>query len=254
MNDTAILGWYTGKSLANATSALQLLKDSEAKGSWIPGASRKVLAALGKANLAKRFAKDELDHGYQAPKAISVLYYAMYFGDLHGLLKLNYQEALRELPERAAEFYEDFQPIAQLMAQLDATRPAPSFKAGTPSPTVQATLKAMGLSGKLETIRVCPIEWKTIEYLDEKGQRAFKQIGKLLWPKGTVHGKSRYDYSAAENNQCQACGHAIRNAFNWIPLLIDNAEGVPHSMWVGRDCGNTLFGVKMSGELELERE
>lgn len=47
-----VLGWFTGKSYQNAEHALQLLAASEELGSWVPGASRKVSAAFGKASNA----------------------------------------------------------------------------------------------------------------------------------------------------------------------------------------------------------
>lgn len=57
--------------------------------------------------------------------------------------------------------------------------------------------------------------------------------------------------TSASRHQCQACGHAIKNVFNWVPLVVDSAAGVPHAMWVGKDCAQTLFGVTVKGELRL---
>jgi hypothetical protein len=67
------------------------------------------------------------------------------------------------------------------------------------------------------------------------------------WPDGTLHNKSHFNYSA-NNQQCQACGHAIQNPFNWVPILAFNTTKVPHSLWVGRDCASKLFGCKVEGD------
>lgn len=74
--------------------------------------------------------------------------------------------------------------------------------------------------------------------------------GQLKWPEGTKFNATGY-CRTANNHQCQACGHAIKNAFNWVLLVVDSAAGVPHAMWVGKDCAQTLFGVAVKGELRL---
>jgi hypothetical protein len=79
------------------------------------------------------------------------------------------------------------------------------------------------------------------------------KVGRVVWPEGTEHACSRFAASGSQN-QCHACGHAIRNAFNWVPLVVENAEGVPHALWVGRDCAENLFGIKATGELEYAGE
>lgn len=38
---------------------------------------------------------------------------------------------------------------------------------------------------------------------------------------------------------------------NWVPLLGELA-GSNRSLWVGRDCARTLFGIKVTGEMHVE--
>lgn len=137
--------------------------------------------------------------------------------------------------------------LEAIFTKWDATRPAPTFTTEGASPTVTATLK------DLDAVRVavCEMEFKEVEYLDKNGQKAFMTIAKLLWPVGIKHGTSRYS-ETCNNSQCQACGHAIKNAFNWIPLVLTCSNGDTKSLWVGRDCAKTLFGIDMVGELEIE--
>jgi hypothetical protein len=112
------------------------------------------------------------------------------------------------------------------------------------SPTVKKTLEGLKLNSL--TIRVCPIDYREVTL--DNGRKVFHAF--LVWPKGTVHGASRF-HATNNNLQCQACGHAIKNPFNWVPILVDNAAGVPHSIWVGRDCSKNLFGVELVGALIL---
>jgi len=70
----------------------------------------------------------------------------------------------------------------------------------------------------------------------------------LLWPKNTVFDRGRF----TQGHQCQSCGHAIHNPYNWVPLLIDSQKGIPHALWVGRDCSASVFGVKVTGEVIIE--
>jgi len=55
-----ILHWFTGKSREKAELALELLVESEKLGYWLPKASRSVRAALGKHNVATKFARAQI--------------------------------------------------------------------------------------------------------------------------------------------------------------------------------------------------
>jgi hypothetical protein len=116
------------------------------------------------------------------------------------------------------------------------------------SPTVRETLDRLDLNSL--TIRVCPIDYRLEDVLLPSGKTVKTHVAYLVWPKGTVHGASRF-HATNNNAQCQACGHAIKNPFNWVPVLVDNKAGVPHSVWVGRDCAEKIFGIKMVGALIL---
>lgn len=116
------------------------------------------------------------------------------------------------------------------------------------SPTVRKTLDGLDLNS--ETIRVCPIKYIDVTITLENGKEIVVQQGLLNWPEETRHGCSRF-HSTNTNFQCQACGHAIHNMGNWVPVLVDNKAGNPHSLWVGRDCARNLFGIELKGALNL---
>lgn len=50
----AVLRWFSGRAQARAEEALDLLADCEAAGCWLSGASRKVMGALSKTNVAEK--------------------------------------------------------------------------------------------------------------------------------------------------------------------------------------------------------
>lgn len=256
MQTTNILSWFKGKALENARAALGLLSGSEAQGFWIPGASRKVRAALSKANIAGSDAK-ALD---AAHKRISYEERARKDACFAGYMLLQYGSPGRITHEQAAvcdeilgrdavsRFLTDFEPAWALMAQLDATRPKPVFTSIGVSPTITQTLEEAGLKLRADTVRFCPTEWIKVERKNAKGVTETVWVMVLVWPAGTVHGSSRFHNY---HGQCESCGHGIKNPYNWIPLLIDDEAGVPHSMWVGRDCSERIFGIKVKGEVEL---
>jgi hypothetical protein len=240
----AVLRWFSGSSLVKAKEALELVDASVEQGSWIPGASRKAWAAM-KPNVAKKTIK--VDSGYKASKADSAIHFAIAYGSFGGVAGLTLQDATRELNDDALEFYIDFQPLVDAMRKLDATRPVPTFTTMNASPTVSAELKRQGAV----QVEVCPIRYEERSKTDEKGNVTYFMVAILEWPEGTKHNTSRYAYGTATNNQCHACGHAIKRMFNWVPLVLTTEAGEKRSLWVGRDCAKTLFGVDMAGDLEL---
>jgi hypothetical protein len=138
--------------------------------------------------------------------------------------------------------------ITSLMDRWDGTRPGVTFTHLGVSPTVTATLQGL----EAVKVTVCPMEYKQVEEVNpETGKVVYKTIVRLLWPEGTVHGASRY-HATNNNFQCQACGHAIKNAFNWVPLILWDTANKPKSLWVGRDCARNLFNIEMTGDLEIE--
>lgn len=257
LNRDIILAWFTGKGRERASAALDLLEASVAQGCWVSGASRKVRAALDKPSVATNAARKAIGIGYASP--LWRIRHAMWFGNFIGIQAHDIAAARKANPDATIDAFlglalawqKDFAQVAQQVEMLDQRQPAPVFTSMGLSPTVTASLVDMGLAGRPETVRVCPhrIDW--IHGIDPKTNkpRMFALVI-LLWPKGTVFGASRY-LGTAHNTQCEACGHAIRTAR--VPLLIDDAKGVPHALWVGRDCARNIFGIKVTGDLDIQK-
>lgn len=270
-NRTNILSWYSGKALENAKVALDLLAQSEALGCWESGASRKVMSFLSKANqatkLGRRYGKAlEAIGSYATPTTRGwsirfILDFGMLSGyslaketDFKALISMAPGPELKKVISEAQRFANDFMPVVELVIMLNNARPKPVFTYLGVSPTVTNLLTDLGMAGSVTaTVRVCPIRWEKIETIDKNGKVQIKYVGTLEWPAGTVHNSSRYNYSKAGNDQCQACGHAIKNPFNFVPLVIDDKNGVPHSLWTGKDCCQSLFGIKVTGDMEVGR-
>jgi len=143
----------------------------------------------------------------------------------------------------AARWVRAFAPVARLVQRLDASRPRPSYAFAEISPTVFRNVgQAMGLS--FESVRAPDVRWEPV--VGDDGSIS-GWAGVIVWPEGTRHGLSKFGISASGLDQCQACGHAIRDGSNWAPLVLDGASG-PASLWVGRDCARRLFGCRFLGE------
>lgn len=157
-------------------------------------------------------------------------------------------DAERAALATAAQWAVDFTPIAELIALLDATRPKPTVIMGTLSPTVVKNLgDTLGISFASIRMPEMKSEYRWIDVPMKGGGTKRVRIVwvEILWPEGTRHNCSRFSRgSRAGNNQCEACGHAIKDPWNWLPLLADGPQG-PMSLWVGRDCARKLFGVKI---------
>jgi hypothetical protein len=264
MLDTTFLRWFTGKSLVNAQAALNMVEASLAHGSWLPGSSRKVRAALTKANVATKLGKTNekalerigVPEGaphYSLNKSGWEIAFMLRFGvarrDITEHLRLAYDattgdnDALRNVIVQAKRFSEDIAEVWAAVGRLDATRPVPVFTNLGLSPTVTATVTTLGAT----SFTVCPMEYKTVEGIDAKtGRTVYKTVVILHWPEGTRHRTSKY---ANRTSCCEACGHRISNPYNWVPLVLETAH-VPRSLWVGRDCARNLFNVEVDGDLE----
>jgi hypothetical protein len=210
-----LLKFFDGNNLDTARNALELLAVSQSLGYWMPGASRRVRAGLNYFKISK----PRVPRGADRKAALL---------------------AAREAFKKAME------PVEALMARWDATRPTPTFTSMGASPTVTATVKSFDAV----KVEVCPIKWHQYEYTDSNGKVQYATYGELLWPEGTKHHTSRYT-GTGQNRQCEACGHAIKNNFNWVPLILTASDGTPKSLWTGRDCAKTLFGIDMTGDLEI---
>lgn len=274
INTAAVMKWFSGRAAEKAAVALKDLADSITEGCWKPGVSRSCRAALSKHNVATKLARKHYDalHGrgeggfgltrenwYQddnrhISSSAFNLYMALQHSHHGGLIQFDALRAAaqnngeRELVVKGEEFVKDMTPAWEAMRELDNARPKPTFTFLGVSPTVTKTLLDAGLDLNLDTIRVCPMEARKVE---ENGKVRYVYV--LLWPAGTVHHASRFARGNCLSN-CHACGHAIKNAFNWIPMLVDGKNGKTYSLWVGRDCAKSIFGIDMKGDLEIDAE
>lgn len=257
--------WFARKALDRARSAVELLEASEADGGWRPGAARKVRAALSPSkswltkSLADRLRVSCLDYVIE-----SVLRYGGANVRAYDRALADVAKAMTQVPAsagsvdwvtvRQALYY--FRTLTARMDKLDRTRPRPVFTPIGVSPTVTATLEAAGIWGSfsLSSIRPCPITWHEVESVDAEGRRTTRWVGRLEWPAGTRFASRFAGRSAGRSGglPCHACGHAIYNPFNWVPVVIDDAQKRPVGLWVGRDCAHNIFGIKTTGKVELE--
>ena len=260
-----LLEWFSGRAReAIVTSTIPALVESDKQGFWKKGAAVGARAALNKQNVAAKWAREvtkELGVDYQHPlyNGLTNMRYGSYgrapsmltpeaLSKLHGqsyfLTKKGTAQNVGEVIERWARANAK---IAELVDLLDARRPKPVVVMSTLSPTVAANISThLGID--VSTIQSPPShgEWIELEY---KGKKLHVYQVTIDWPEGTQHGKSRF-FQSAKHMQCQACGHAIQNLFNWVPLLAygHREKPTPYSLWVGRDCAAKLFGCAVEGD------
>jgi hypothetical protein len=253
--------WFSGKAFAILRSyVLPTLAQAESDGYWPKGASRKVKAALNKQTVAIKYARENraLIVGISEDRTRSYpevsgwgIVHAMEFGQfqkagsvvalIDQLVPYAQDHAEKQALATTREWGVGFAEIARLVVLLDSTRPRPVVVMGSLSPTVVANLnKAMGID--MRTISSPPIKW-TWQIID--GQRV--AVGHIIWPEGTRHGQSRFAAGTEHNSQCHACGHAIKDGFNWVPIVA-TTSGKPVSLWVGRDCARKLFSCEVTGD------
>jgi hypothetical protein len=280
-----ILKWDTGKARSVIQDyVIPTLLQAEVDGQWPKGASRKVRAALNKQAVAARFA-DANDRDWnlheENPSGLLVditsqrypdldselslggwyLMHAMMFGHFASAAEcLNLAPKLepfcvndeeRVALDTAKGWAKDFQDVDQLVRMLDARRPKPVIVCKTLSPLqLENVGKAMQVD--LSNVIPCPMKYEYETRTDKKGETYQICVPVLLWPEGTKHGTSKFCTSKAGNSQCEACGHAIRNWSNWVPLVGITPTG-PVSLWVGRDCAKSLFECELDGEAEYKR-
>ena len=273
-----ILEWFSGKARDTAINfVIPALVECEELGYWKKGVARSLKAALNKQNVAQKFCRaldeqlGETDRfggsrkrlGYDHPlhDGASDILYGSYGrapkhltldakkkrdakGDFTLTTKAGSVNANAAIERWAAAFA----PVQELIDLLDSRRPKPVVVMKTLSPTVATTISAhIGLD--VSTIQSPPMhgEWGEVLY---NGQKVCVWEVVIDWPESTVHNASRFHYSS-HNELCQACGHAIKNPFNWVPILAYGAgaaKTTPYSLWVGRDCAGKLFGCEVDGD------
>lgn len=284
VNSEAVAVWFA-TALGKPTKASERLRSfvlptlgaAEARGCWAPKESRAVKAALNKQSAATSMARIEeqarnggdghtnvledlrdpadtraLGGGYR-------LNSAMLYGKVEeapGLVAVAaalaphcHTDRERDALATASRWARDLAPIGALIAELDARRPKPVLVMKTLSRAVVANLGArMGLDlSTIETPKMVS-RWKKAKH-PKAGKEVVVTWIEILWPEGTEHGRSRFaGVSPAGNEQCHACGHAIRDAWNWWPLFARGADAKPYSLWVGRDCAAKLFGAEIEGD------
>jgi hypothetical protein len=275
VNPHPIEKWYIGKALARLQKfVLPTLFEAQQLGYWPKGMSRTIKAALNKQRVAEKLGREnegrlrnfDRDDDNDRASGFRVMM-ALAYGQVESaptvieltkkLMRLCRDDEDRGLIAQAARWAQDFQPVAELIALLDATRVPPTIVMGTLSPSVVANLgKALEIN--FATIRYPEFKrewvWMDVPISGGKGktQRVRVPVIEIIWPEGTRHCCSRFSFgSRAGNDQCQACGHAIKDPWNWVPLLADGPQG-PMSLWVGRNCAGKLFGVKIDGKAQYK--
>lgn len=255
MNRTKILKFYRGQARDRASAALDVLARAIEAGEWPKGASRSVKAALRKTG------KREVAFAVSTAEVMK-LRHADHIAIRHGTFERATAQALEEAAthrpiisgtDAVLEWIEAFRPVAEAVAALDAARPKPVYVFEQISAAVHANVAAaMGL--RFTTAEQPPVEWHQVEIekLDfmRRSIRVKVWVPEIKWPEGTRHSASKFAMgSAAGNSQCEACGHAIKNAHNWVPLLLRSTDGAPYSLWVGKNCAKNIFGCKVDGDL-----
>ncbi|HSX23290.1 MAG TPA: hypothetical protein VLE97_11005 [Gaiellaceae bacterium] len=294
MRFESILEWYSGKARDTIVNfVIPALVESEELGYWKKGVSRTVKAALNKQNVAQKFSRameeqigapdrwspgrNRLGYDHPLHEGASDMQYGSYGrapkhltteakqkrdaqGDFTVTLKKAAPVSANATIERWAQA---FAPVQELIELLDSRRPKPVFVMKTLSPTVAQNVSAhIGID--LTTIQVPDMHGEYVE-VEVKGQKVQVYQVVIDWPEDTLHFRSKFLRS--ENHElCQACGHAIKDPYNWMPILAYGAEPlerqvsgvtpqpVPYSLWVGRDCASKLFGCKVEGDAIYKRD
>lgn len=277
MRFEAILDWFSGKARDTIVNfAIPALIECGELGYWKKGVSRTVKAALNKQNVAIKWAKKCKDtfgvHSYgslsmPSDHPLSAAQFAMAYGQferaprtLQALLAAKSLPA--EMTEDAIRWAKAFTEVAHLVALLDSRRPKPTIVMKTLSPTVAKNITDhIGID--VSTIQMPEMHGEWVE-VERKGVKV--QVWQVVidWPEGTKHYQSKF-LRSENNSLCQACGHAIKDPYNWLPILaygntplghrrIDATGQTPYSLWVGRDCATKLFGCKIEGGAIYKRE
>lgn len=265
MRFEGLLEWFSGKArdtIVNFT--IPAIVESETLGYWKKGVSRTVHATLNKQNVAAKWAREvekelHVDYSHPLYEGLSNMRYGSYgsapkmlttegLARLHGqqyfLVKRGTSQNVNAVIERWARANAE---ISALIDTLDERRPKAVVVMKTLSPTVAQTISShIGID--VTTIQSPPRHGEWVEFM-YKGKKCRVWEVVIDWPEGTQHNRSRFFHSG-NHMQCQACGHAIQNPFNWVPILAygHGETPSPYSLWVGRDCAEKLFGCEVDGD------
>jgi hypothetical protein len=276
----SILEWYSGKARDTIVKfVIPALTECEELGYWKKGVARTVKAALNKQAVAQklsraldeqlgdpdRFGSGRNRLGYDHPlhEGASDMLYGSYGRaprhltpeaktkrDAKGALILTSKAGPVNANEAIERWAQAFAPVQELIELLDARRPKPVVVMKTLSPTVAKNVSAhIGID--VSTIQSPPMHGEWVQMVI-KGQKVSVYEIVIDWPEGTLHNESRFLHSA-NNSLCQACGHAIQDPYNWVPILSYDAGKTPYSLWVGRDCARKLFGCEVDGDAIYKR-
>ncbi len=275
MRFDGILEWFSGKARETIiTFTVPALVESDQFGYWKKGVARTVRATLNKQNVAAKWAREvekalEVDYGHPLREGLTSMRFGSYGqaprmlteGALEKLHKKPYFHTTKGTAQNVNEVIERWAranaEVAALIAMLDERRPKPVVVMKTLSPTVAKTIgDHVGID--VSTIQSPPMHGEWVEFV-YKGKKCRVYEIVIDWPEGTLHNRSRFHHSG-NHEQCQACGHAIRDPFNWVPVLAYGdeplehqlldvaARAAPYSLWVGRDCAQKLFGCEVDGD------
>lgn len=273
MNFATVSKWFTGKALKEAEAAFAILAQSVEQGFWVKGGGLKVTSRLNKQNVAKKWAKAHegdlvsvnhysRDGVYQRESSERgwTLHHNMYFGSFRAAQETDWatvEAGCQNDAERAAVAYArawaaDWAEVAAAIELLDSRKPQPVFTSLGLSPTVTMTLSRLGVAAFNDdvTIEVPPFKTEWVKMVI-KGREVEVPVSTPVWPEGTEHNTSMHAHSGRSYNCCHACGHAIRNGYNWCPIVVKVKGEAPKSMLIGRDCALNIFRIKMDGDLHL---
>lgn len=242
-----VANFFRSKRREDFLASMEVIRESLAAGSWIQprGAQR------AKKGISKGFGKaQDLCLRYDDPRSEPV--FRCFMTIRHGsnlsqseLDVITDDEISRIIPKAPIEAVRAWLrlmvALTAIREDLDASRPLPVYTEIGVSPKVTKTLQDAEIDLDLSTRRVCPVGWYWIVVADENGRERREKYYFPKWPSNTKFGSSRF-----AGCDCEACGKTIPSK-RYVPVVIDNKQGVPFGFWFGRDCAANILGIKDIG-------
>ncbi len=277
-----ILSFFSGVARTRASASLTHLETAIDRGYWLPEDKRRSIEASlnkvstevkNKARAMEQLVSLVFDYGHPLRNDAWRAHHNLFFGSFIGAQNVKYSAILagvevcywdlRAHVEYVRDYAAAFAPVAAAIKALDAQIPPPVFTYLDVSRTITKTLEGLGFSEVSQPkVQLAPYHFEerqaptwdksTRDYLRNAEGKILTHTVRIMitdWPAETKHGAGRFGYG--NFTHCESCGHAIQNVFNWVPLLITTADGQNYSLWVGRDCARSLFGIKVTGEVRL---